>query len=147
MKEFISILILLFFPIMYKMVKDWRGVKHPATGEVFNVGLIMIVDSLITISLIGHGHFYVELLKCLAVSVFGYQLFFPYIFNWFWWKRFHEYSSNPEIAFSSRIKYTLVHLSDSAVPDKWPAYRALGWAGRMILWLVLFSLSIYWFCL
>lgn len=144
MKEIISIIILLFFPILYKMVKDWQGVKHPATKETETLIFIMVINSTLMAFFTAAQHrvdiletYFLFTAKSILVSITGFQLFFTYLINW---RLSYRFGFTPP-----RWLYIFNHLSSEAIPDRWPAYRALGWAGRLALWLTLFLLSVKWF--
>ena len=150
MKEAISIFILLFFPILYKMVKDWNGFDHRSNSEFLTTAFLIFFNSLLMAGLKMHrdGTEMFLLLKCIVVSITGFQLIFPYLFNLHWVNRKENQGwviDHPKL--SNKIWYIFNHLSDSAVPDKWPIYRKLGWFGRFALWLTLFLLSVKWFTL
>lgn len=153
MKAAISITILLFFPILYKMVKDWKGVKHPAPGEVGELLMVMVICSgAAELPLLDYSHAHgkhwdiILFFKYLAVSMTGFQLFFPYLFNWHWSKAHTDiFSLKQPYQFKYRLWYIFNHLSDTAIPDRWAAYRAMGWLGRLLLWSSLFGLSLWWF--
>ena len=137
MKYAISILILLFFPIMYKMVKDWNGFDHKSFNEISLTTAIITINCCFMNVFLRPVNQVLFFLQCLTVSITGFQLFFPYLINW---RNSYNFGYTPP-----RLIYILNHLSDYAVPDKWPAYRALGWLGRLLLWSLLFTLSILWF--
>lgn len=148
MKEAISIFILLFFPIMYKMVKNWRGTVHPNKGEFEGLSTVIIICA-ITVRWANIIFFDMPLgpnawgvikylIKAILVSACGFQLIFPYLINW---RMSHLYGYGPE----SRIEAIFKHLSDVAVPDKYKWYRKIGWLGRLSLWIILFTLSLIWF--
>ena len=138
MKEAISIFILLFFPILYKMDKGWDGTKHPDYEQGLGVTIVWLICLFFALLI----KFYINwwfVLKCACVSFTGFMLIFPYLMNW---RLSYRFGFTPP-----RWLYILNHLSSTAVPDRWPAYRAMGWFGRMALWLTLFLLSVKWFTL
>lgn len=139
MKIIISIFILLFLPILYKMVKDWNGFDHGSNKEFNWTAFIIILNSAIMAFFKTEDIVPIALAKCLLVSIFGFQLFFPYLINW---RLSYRFGFTPP-----RLMYVLNHLSDTAKPDSWKWYRALGWPGRLALWLTLFLLSVKWFTL
>jgi hypothetical protein len=82
---------------------------------------------------------YLFIFKCNLVSITGFGFLFPYSFNWYWFSKYF-YGS-----FENRLYYTLTHLSKTAWPDRMPLWIKFGWFGRLITYIILFSLAIFWF--
>jgi len=125
-------------PVLIKLIKDRNGVQHPATGEAWFVGLICVccggIACIINNSLTVDSWFRATLVSC-----GGYWMTFPYAFNWYWFSK-HYFG-----AASSRLYYTLTELSDSAIPDKWTAWRKIGWFGRGGVYITIFTLTVLYY--
>lgn len=78
--------------------------------------------------------------KSLAISITGFGLIFPYAFNWYW-----LYHQRSQLTGLRRFIRAMSMLSDTAIPDKWKWWRSLGWFGRLLVYVVLFTLALIWF--
>ncbi len=144
MIKLIEILILIVPAVSWKLCKDRNGTTHP-NNEPTMVLLIMVVCVFIVAAL-PHSHktglYYFE---CLSVSITGYALIFPYAFNFYWYSKNRIFIMSITNKLKYKLYYTFNHLSDTAIPDKWKLWRSLGWFGRLLVYVVLFIISLYWF--
>lgn len=143
MKEAIQILLLITPPIAYKLYKDKDGFDHTKSNTEINfTAAIISLDCCLMNAFISPAHHVLFFLKCLAVSITGFALFFPPLFNLMWsYKMFtKKYFKN-----ESRLRYIFTHMSDEAPPDSWEWYRKVGPFVRITIYILLFSLSIYWY--
>lgn len=157
----LEIALLIIPAVLWKLWKDRNGTVHP-NNEPIVVWIIMCVSTalsgLIEISyttsihdMINQHHYsWFLILKCLSISITGYALIFPYAFNVMWSFKYHNYNdladklSNTTIL-KDRLKYVLTHLSETAIPDKYFLKYNVHWLVRLLLYVTLFSLSLYWF--
>lgn len=158
MKHFIEILLLVIPPLAFKLWRDRNGRKHPDPNGVLNVAMVMYLSITLVrfISLVaGWDEFGKNVndvvfwyVKALAVSYTGYLLLFPPFMNFvrvLRWQKGLDKTMGGKTDYSKFIIYCLDHLSDTAIPDKWKWYRALGWKVRIISYFILFLASIVWF--
>lgn len=148
-----SILILVVPSVSYKLWKDRNGVTHPNYYETEFTGFIIMVNSMVMAIFrmpdgLSQSPLLLEFAKCFLVSFTGHGLFFTYLFNWRWWSKCTIWNKVSRFKLlKDRIYFTLTHLSDSAIPDKYHLWRSLGWAGRLIVYVSCFTAAILWFIL
>ncbi len=142
-------LILIVPPTGIKLIKDRNGIQHPDPGEAWFVALICVASGgiacILNDSLSLWGWF-----RATSVSCGSFWLLFPYLFNWYWWhKTIKPYNTPHKIGnytlYYSTYKlwwYVVDHLSDTAIPDKWPVWRKIGWFGRLLVYLIIFTITV-----
>lgn len=147
MKEAIQILILITPPIAYKLYKDRRGFDHSKPNiEIDFTAAIIVIDAGLMNAFISPPIHWLFFIKCVTVSITGFALFFPPLFNLLWWEK----SSITKVIWINALdrtkwSYIFNHMSNVAIPDRWEWYRKVGPFVRIGFYLVLFSLSIIWY--
>lgn len=140
MKYFFEILILVIPAVLFALWNGRNGLVHPNSRQVIIIGFIIIVCSFIVVVMrrdeFNGASFngLISNLQCLAVSITGYGLLFPYAFNYMWFRKFFGH----EVHLPIILKYIVNHLSEDAIPDKWFLKYNVHWIIRLLLYLVFF---------
>jgi hypothetical protein len=138
MKQFIEILLLVIVATVWALYDDRKGDKHP-NKDWIGIGIIMVVSSI----WVGLSEMsWLMMVKGLCVAYAGFLLFFPPMINFLLMRISFKNLHRIEL---DDIVYCFRHLSPTSVPDKWKWYRAIPWYVRILVYLLLFVLSIIWF--
>jgi hypothetical protein len=149
MKNFIEILILIIPPVAYALWNGRNGISHPAVKQVLWVTIIMMSCAIgistyelatqwpIKMASLRWVH-----IKCLAVSITGYGLFFPPLMNFVLMKVSLKNIHRVEW---DDIRYCLDHLSPTAWPDRLLLKLRVHWAVRLGVYFGLFLVALIWF--
>lgn len=132
----IIIIVTLCAPLAYAVIEDRNGDKHP-NNDWMIIGLFMLVASIVSAFIDGRFNFWFNLFRSFMLSFGIYVLLFDYIVSIVLVMRGTvEGKINP-----------LKHFSDTAIPDKWAWWRAIGWGGRLFVKAWVFAVCyIVYFC-
>ena len=136
-------------PTGIKLIKDRNGIQHPDPSEAWFVALICGCSGGIACILNDSLSLW-EWVRATCVSGGSFWLLFPYLFNWMWFNKTIQPTiirckQKGLIIYSkiyNRRWYILNYLSDKAIPDKYNWWRKLGWAGRIIVYLLIFTITV-----
>src|SRR5690348_8119897 len=137
MIKLLEILILIIPAVSYALWNGRNGVKHPAYKQVITVGVIIGLCQLFQFFFVHHDYFLSTYLKGCLVSITGYGLFFPYMFNWIWGIKAVFWSKEP---FIDKLNYVLQRLSSTAIPDRYFIKYNVHWLVRLLIYVTLFVL-------
>ncbi len=122
-----TILLIVFLPVALAVWDDKDGDSHP-NNDLWIIGIFMFMLS--TWLMIGDPSL-LMLIKNMVVGITGFALFFPFIVNFVHYKRGVTKSSN-----------WWSHLSSKAWPDRLFLKYDIGWAMRLVLYLILFIIAL-----
>ncbi len=127
-------ILLLSIPLIWECWDDrdgdvhWSGLDtEPKNDDWILRALLMLLSSVAVFFLHPTKNFFQALLMSFAI----FTLFFPYLINFIHYKR--GVTSDPQ---------WWNHLSKTAIPDKWPAWRGLHWSVRLLILLMFFGIAL-----
>lgn len=140
--KILEILFLIVPVTAWALWNDRNGDDHKTSNDIIWECVIMFLCSEVIAYIEG---FHIAF-KAMLVSITGFGLIFPYLFNWHWWNknRMGDWMIHQLYA-GAKKEYILTHLSKTALPDRWFLKYNISWQVRLIGYLVLFTASVIWF--
>jgi len=142
--KLIEVLLLVFPAVGWALYNGRNGLIHPNFNQVIIVSIIMLVGSIWPAL---HTREWLTIPKALAVSITGYGLFFPPLMNYVLLLTARIKFNLKKLSYRSDIIYCLDKLSPTAWPDKLFLKYRVHWIVRLVIYMVLFVLSLMFFVL
>lgn len=150
MKIFIAFLFLIF-PTWFEGYRDRNGDAHPNNDWKLR-GIICLISGIVATIILPKSEWMIlDFLRYSTSSILLFTSVFPYWINFIHLKNgVTRYNGIPKthiynfknLNSNEVLDHVVKHLSDTAWPDKEKWYRAFGWGGRLIAYLLILCVAI-----